>query len=216
MYSLRRWHTVYITRVQILHEDVDIQHRVTSPTNAQSNGQAEHFVQTIKNSVTKAIEGGEDLHLAILSYITRPLNHCLPSPAELLNSRKFRCLLPLWTQQQNHICQCRKVMQHQKHEQARYYNRIAKDLSSLKTGDAVYIQLVPNVRKWSLTIIIETLSARSYRVKTPKGGVYTRNRKFIRIKHIDSRQSLKTTPKNTVLDESITDRHKRIMRNHKD
>ena len=36
-----------------------IQHKVTSPTNAQSNGQAEHFVQTIKNSLTKAMEGGE-------------------------------------------------------------------------------------------------------------------------------------------------------------
>ena len=28
----------------------DIQYRITPPTNAQSNGQAEHFVQTIKNS----------------------------------------------------------------------------------------------------------------------------------------------------------------------
>ena len=72
-----------------------IQHRITSPTNAQSNGQAECFVQTIKNSLTKAIEGGEDQHLAILSYITTPLNHSLPSPAELLNSRKYRCLLPI-------------------------------------------------------------------------------------------------------------------------
>ena len=35
-----------------------IQHRVTSPTNAQSNEQAERFVQTIKNSLTKAMEGG--------------------------------------------------------------------------------------------------------------------------------------------------------------
>ena len=35
-----------------------IQHRVTSLTNAQSNGQSEHFVQTIKNSLSKAIEGG--------------------------------------------------------------------------------------------------------------------------------------------------------------
>ena len=59
----------------------------TSPTNEQYNGQAEHFVQTIKNSLTKAMGGGEDLHLAILSYITTPLNHSLPSPAELLNSR---------------------------------------------------------------------------------------------------------------------------------
>ena len=67
----------------------DIQHRVTSPTNAQSNGQAEWFIQTIKNSLNKAMEGGEDLHLAILSYISTPLNHNLPSLAELLNSRKF-------------------------------------------------------------------------------------------------------------------------------
>ena len=37
----------------------DTQHRSTSPTNAQSNGQAEWFVQTIKNSLTKAIEGGK-------------------------------------------------------------------------------------------------------------------------------------------------------------
>ena len=34
----------------------DIQHRITSPTNAQSNGQAECFVQTIKNSLTKVME----------------------------------------------------------------------------------------------------------------------------------------------------------------
>ena len=61
-----------------------IQHTVTSPTNAQSNGQAECFVQTIKNSFTKAMEGGVDPHLAILTYITTPLNHSLPSPPELL------------------------------------------------------------------------------------------------------------------------------------
>ena len=192
----------------------NIQHRVTSPTNAQSNGQAECFVQTIKNSLTKAMEGGEDIYLAILSYITMCLNHSLPSPAELLNSRKSKCLLPLWTQQQNHTHQYRRMMQHQKHKQAKYYNKSAKYLPSLKTGDAVYVQLVPNVRRWTPAIIVETLSVRSYRVKTPKGGVYVRNRKFIRIKHTDSRQSLKATPKDTVLGESIThaNRPKRITR----
>ena len=75
--------------------DWKIDHRITSPTNAQSNGQAERFIKTVKNSLPKAMEGGEDLHLAILSYITTPLNHSLPSLAELLNSRKFRCLLLL-------------------------------------------------------------------------------------------------------------------------
>ena len=195
----------------------DIQHRVTSPTNAQSNGQTEHFVQTTKNSLTKDMERGEDLHLAILSYITTPLNHSLPSLAELLNSRKFRCLLPLWTQQQNHTHQYRRMMQHQNHEQARYYNRSAKDLPSLKTGDAVYIQLVPNVRRWISATVVETLSARSCRVKTTRGGAYIRNRKFIRIKHTDLRQSLKTTQKNTILGESIAHTqkdHKKTTKTH--
>ena len=106
----------------------DTQHRITSPTNAQSNGQAEHFVQTIKNILTKAMEGGENLHLAIFSYITTPLNHSLPSPVELLNSRKFRCLLPLWMQQQECTHQYRKMMQHQKHQQVRHYNKSTRDL----------------------------------------------------------------------------------------
>ena len=131
----------------------DIQHRVTSCTNVQSNGQAEWFVQTIKNSLTKSMEGGEDPHLAVLSYITTPFNHSLPLPAELLNSRKFRCLVPLWIRKQNHIQQYRKMMQHQKHEQAKCYNKSAKDLPSLKTGDGVYVQLVPDVRDGSQQLL---------------------------------------------------------------
>ena len=39
-------------------------------------------------------------------------------------------------------------------------------------------QLVPNMRKWILGIVIERVSARSYKVKTVKGGVYIRNKKL--------------------------------------
>ena len=99
---------------------------VSSPTNAQSNGQAECFVQTIKNSLTKAIEGGEDPHLAILAYVTTPLNHSLPSPAELLNSRKYRCILPVQVKQQNLTHKYRNIMQRQKQQQTNYYNRNTK------------------------------------------------------------------------------------------
>ena len=81
----------------------DIQHRVISPPMHSLMAKQRALLQTIRNSLTKALEGGEDLHLAILSYITTPLNHSLPSPAELLNSRKFRCLLPLQIKQHNHI-----------------------------------------------------------------------------------------------------------------
>ena len=66
----------------------------SSPRNPQSNGMAEHCVHTVKASLIKTIEEGEDMDLALLTYKTTPLNHRLPSPAELLNSRKYKTLLP--------------------------------------------------------------------------------------------------------------------------
>ena len=59
------------------------------PRNPQSNGMAEHCVQTMKASLIKTIEEGEDVDLALLSYKPTPLNHRLPLPAELLNSRLY-------------------------------------------------------------------------------------------------------------------------------
>ena len=70
-----------------------IEHRVSSPRNPQSNGMAEQCVQTMKASLIKTIEEGEDMDLALLTYKTTPLSHRLPSPVELLNSRKYKTLL---------------------------------------------------------------------------------------------------------------------------
>ena len=55
---------------------------------------------------------------------------------------------------------------------------------------------MPNTRKWIPGIVIERVTARSYRVKTINGGVYIRNRKLIKVKHTDSRQSLQATGEN--------------------
>ena len=71
-----------------------IEHKVSFPRNPQSNGMAEHCVQTMKSSLIKTIEEGEDMDLALLTYKTTSLNHRLPLPAELLNSRKYKTLLP--------------------------------------------------------------------------------------------------------------------------
>ena len=67
-----------------------IEHRVSSPRNPQSNGMAERYVQTMKASLIKTMEEGEDVDLALLTYKTTPLSHRLPLPAELLNSRKYK------------------------------------------------------------------------------------------------------------------------------
>ena len=55
---------------------------------------AERYVQTMKASLIKTMEEGEDIDLALLTYKAIPLSHNPPSPAELLNSRKYRTLLP--------------------------------------------------------------------------------------------------------------------------
>ena len=67
-----------------------IEHRVSPPRNPQSNGMAERCVQTMKASLIKTMEEGEDMDLALLTYKTTPPSHSLPSPAELLNSRKYK------------------------------------------------------------------------------------------------------------------------------
>ena len=140
----------------------DIQHRITSLTNAQSNGQAEWFVQTIKNSLTKWMEGKTHIwqYFHILQYLWTTV---YPHQQSYWTLENFRCLLRLWIRQQNHMQQYRNMMQCQKHIQAKHYNKSARDLPSLKTGNAVYIQLVPNVRKWILGIVIERISGRSYK-----------------------------------------------------
>ena len=51
------------------------EHRVSSPRNAQSNGMAERCVQTMKASLIKTMEEGEDIDLALLTYKTTPLSH---------------------------------------------------------------------------------------------------------------------------------------------
>ena len=71
-----------------------IEHRISSPRNPQSNGMAECCVQTMKASLIKTTEEGEDVDLVLLTYKTTPLNHRLPLPAELVNSRKNKTLLP--------------------------------------------------------------------------------------------------------------------------
>ena len=141
-----------------------------------------------KNSLTKAMEGGEDQHLAILAYATTPLNHSLPSTTELLNCRKYRCILPVQVKQQNHTHKYRNIMQRQKQQLTNYYNRNARDLPSLKTGRPVYVQLVPKTRNWIPGHTIEGLGLRTYKVKTYNGGTYIRNRKFIKPWYTDSKK----------------------------
>ena len=70
-------------------------HTTTSPYYPQANGFIERTVQTVKNVFQKCKESGADPHLAMLCLRTTPLDHSIPSPAELLNSRAYQSNLPI-------------------------------------------------------------------------------------------------------------------------
>ena len=139
-------------------------------------------VQTMKASLIKTIEEGEDMDLALLTYKTTPLNHRLPLPAELVNSRKYKTLLPTRIVPTRLQESYRQIMDQGKQGQVQLYNKNTRVLPRLQQSQKVVVQLDPDKNIWTPAEIIQcpTNEGRSYSLKTKHGGVYTRNRRFIK------------------------------------
>ena len=67
----------------------------SSPEYPRGHGLIERHVQTIKKCMHKCDHSGQDFELALLSLRSTPLDSHIPSPAELLNNRKYRTTMPL-------------------------------------------------------------------------------------------------------------------------
>ena len=128
------------------------------------------------------MEEGEDIDLALLTYKATPLSHNLPSPAELLNFRKYRTLLPTHIVPTSLQTKYRQIMDCGKQMQANLYNQHSRVLPGLQQYQKVVVQLDPDKNIWTPAKIIQcpTGEGRSYSLKTIHGGVYTRNRRFIK------------------------------------
>ena len=120
-----------------------IEHLISSPRNPQSNSMAERCIQTMKASLIKTMEEGEDVDLALLTYKTTPLSHRLPLPAGLLNSRKYKTLLPTHIVPTRLQESYRQIMDQRKQIQAQLYIRNTRVLPKLKQSQKVVVQLDP-------------------------------------------------------------------------
>ena len=122
------------------------------------------------------------MHLALLTYKTTPLSHRLPSPAELLNSRKYKTLLPTWIVPTILQESYRQIMDQGKQIQAQLYNKNTRVLPRLEQSQKVVVWLDPKKSIWTPAEIIQcpTPDGRSYSIKTIHSGVYTRIRRFIK------------------------------------
>ena len=135
----------------------------------------------MKASLIKTMEEGEDVDLALLTYKTTPLSHRLPLPAELLNSRKYKTLLPTWIVPTRLQESYRQIMDQGKQIQAQLYNKNTRVLPRLEQSQKVVVQLDLSKNIWTPAEIIQcpTPVSRSYSLKTIHGEVYTRNRRLI-------------------------------------
>ena len=140
-------------------------------------------VQTMKASLIKTMEEGEDVDLALLTNKTtvHPC-HRLPLPAELLNSRKYKTLLPTCIVPTRLQESYRQIMDQEKQIQAQLYNRNTRVLPRLKQSQNIVVQLDPDKNIWTPAEIIQCpiYNGRSYSLKTIHGGLYTSNRRFIK------------------------------------
>ena len=107
------------------------------------------------------------------------------SPAQRFMSRRTKTVLPtkealLCPEVPNPEEQQHKLQKKQE-TQARYYNRSAKDLPKLTTGDVVRMKPTKTSTKiWKKATVVRKMDNRSYIVETPEGTTYRRNRYHIR------------------------------------
>lgn len=161
----------------------DIKHVFTSPYFPKSNGLAERSVGIIKRLLSKCDESGQDPYLALLNLRNTPRDN-LPSPAELLMSRKLNCRLPRSKQMLKPRCVNPNLIKpkiNQKRQTSKFYHdKVSKPLNKLDDGKEVMFKKQPKDKKWVHGKVQSSLNQpRSYIVSDDYGNLYNRNRVFI-------------------------------------
>ena len=150
----------------------------SSPTYAQSNGQAERAVQTLKSLLQKADAEGRDPYIAMLEYRNTPISGLRYAPAQLAMSRLLRSKLPTSRSVlQPRVVIAKPDLQERQQRIKRDYDRGATSLKPLTSGDVVRVQRKSG---WEPAVVQYTHeSPRSYVVRH-EGGELRRNRRHLR------------------------------------
>ena len=165
----------------------NIQHELSSPHHAISNGHAEAHVKSLKRLIQKTAASGDidsdEFTLGLLELRNMPRADGL-SPAEILMGRTLRSTLPahrkLYTPEWNAKIREWDLKHSLKAEMAKEsYDSRSKELTPLDIGYRVRIQ-DHATKKWTLTgTIVAKKSNRCYYVRLPSGRVLWRNRRYL-------------------------------------
>ncbi|UYV65559.1 K02A2.6-like, partial [Cordylochernes scorpioides] len=159
----------------------NIVHVTSSPYHPQSNGMVERTVQTLKKLIKRCGEESTDPYLALLNLRNTPHNN-LPSPAQILMSRKLRSIIPSKTSQfvpsmiNNEAIQ--KQLVNNQVKMKNFYDRHTRPADQLSIKDRVWFR---KDKRWIPgQLKNQANEPRSFYVKDQEGNEYRRNSIHIR------------------------------------
>ncbi|CAC5386839.1 unnamed protein product [Mytilus coruscus] len=121
----------------------EINHMVSSPNHPQGNGKAESVVKVIKNVIKKTLQDGRDQYEALLEFRNTPTQNTGLSPTEIMFGRKTRSMIPsINTKQKVPNAKATELRSARKQSVKKCYDRRAKNLPPLGSGDSVYFDRV--------------------------------------------------------------------------
>ena len=151
--------------------DYGFQHVTSSPHYPRSNDFIESQVKSVKTILLKAKTQDPDVGLLCLR--ATPIDHKLPSPAELLLGRPIQDNLPKKIPRDSSNEAVGPRLEGRQELQKFYHDRSARQLPELVPGQKVTIQ-DPTTLKWKAAEVEERLSAvQSSYVITPDWGKTT-------------------------------------------
>ena len=163
-------------------KDWELSTKTSSPTYAQSNGQVERTIQTVKKLLKKVHEDGKDSYLCLLEYRNTTVTGMKELPAQILISIRLRTKIPtsgkLLKPKVSRGVKS-KLMKRQI-SQKFYYDKMTSKLPKLKKNDTVRIR---KGKEWHPAIVYKQYELpNSFVVKTPDGSTYRRTRHLLKTK----------------------------------
>ena len=159
----------------------EFSHLTSSPHYPKSNGFIERTVQTVKSALRKAKADSLDPELALLCRRSTPIDNKLPSPAEMLYTRKIQGNLPVKVS--NVLPSKDKIYERLKEQQEKqklYHDQHSKELPPLMEGQPVSTQ-DPRSGHWSpAKVLSKCEEPQSYLIQTKEGTKVRRNRQHLK------------------------------------
>ncbi|XP_044755743.1 uncharacterized protein K02A2.6-like [Coccinella septempunctata] len=164
-------------------EKWNIKHVTSSPHYPKSNGLAERTIGTVKNIFRKCKDSGSDVYLGLLNFRNTPKADGIASPAKLLMSRNLRCLIPSSTSSLRpsvvpYAGERQKIVNRQERVK-HYHDRKAKYLPKVEVGENILFKHNPKSNWIPAIVVQEIIPGRSFKIKTPEGVLFQRNREHL-------------------------------------